>query len=131
MVMTTTKRIQSPLIDASAGDLVYEDGDIATDDTIMSSAVHQLAMSYGSSPANPTGGCKIHGIKKLLSVVPEQAKQYAREAVQEWINEGRMTDVTVDANRGGPRGSLYWEIGFTDSSNERIPIILPVGDATP
>ena len=127
----TNKRIQSPLIDASLNDLVYEDGDIVTDDTIMSSAVHQLALKYGSSPANPTGGCKVHNITKLLSVVPEQAKQYAREAVKEWTDDGRITDVTVDANRGGPRGSLYWEIGFKDASNERITITLPVGDATP
>jgi len=131
MTMTTTKRIQSPLIDASLSDLVVEDGDVTTDDGIMSNVVHQLAHTHGSSPANPDGGCKIHNIQKLLTVVPEQARQYAREALTEWEEDGRIDDVTVDANRGKPRGSLYWEVGFKDISNERVHIILPVGDATP
>lgn len=129
--MPTDKRIQSLLIDASAYDLVYENGDLTTDDTIVSSAVHQLALAYGSSPANPTGGCKIHNIKKLLTVVPASARQYALEAVKAWTDDGRMTDVNVEAERGPARGSLYWEIGFKDSSDERITIKLPVGDATP
>ena len=130
MVMTRTERIQSLLIDSDDMDLVITSGDLVHDDDIHSSVAHQLALRYGSSPANPAGGCKIYTIEKAITASPEQARQYLREALQAWVDDDRITDLEVDAEVPGYH-RLLWEVGYVDSSDERTFITLPIGESIP
>lgn len=129
--MTTfTDRRQGPYIDPVTRDFVVTDGQLVMDETQQSAVLLSLALEYGSSAANPTGGCKIYTIRKALGIVPELARQYVQEALQGRIDDGRITDVDVAAEFQGGR-VLAWEVSYVDASNERVVIALPTGAGVP
>lgn len=124
------ERVQSLYIDADTMDFVYEEGDLKTDSTIRSNVLHQLALRKGSSASNPDGGNDVFNIRKALAVVPDQAKTYCRDALKQWIDEGRIGNVVVDAEiQHG--WILAWEVGYEDQSGERIHLTLDTSHAVP
>jgi len=120
-------RYQSFLIDAQAQDFVVEDGDLVMDEKQHSDIAHTLALQYGSSAVNPTAGNKVWTIRKLGNVVPVQAQEYCRAAIQPRIDDGTVTDVETDAEvQHG--WVLAWGIGYRTIGDERKTIDLIAKD---
>lgn len=122
-----TTRIQSPYFDAHRRDLVYEDGDLKADETQMSDLAILLGTKHGSATADPSYGNKVWTIEKVGTVIPEQARQYVREALQGRIDSGRLNDVEVDAEVQGT-WVLAWEVGLVFGPDEVVPLTLPAED---
>jgi len=130
MASILTDRRQGLYIDPIIRDLVVENGDLKMDETQQSAVLLSLALEFGSSAANPTGGCKIYTIRKALGIVPELARQYVQEALQGRIDDGRIDDVEVAAEFMGPT-ILAWEVSYTDKTSEHVVISLPTGAGVP
>lgn len=130
MTDTTPIRQQSPYIDPVLRDFVVENGDLVMDTTQQSDVLQSLGLEYGSSAVDPECGCKIYTIRKAMGIVPEQARKYLTEALQARIDDGRVSEIDVNAEFQG-YNVLAWEVSYTDESNERIVLLLPIGEAVP
>jgi phage gp46-like protein len=121
-------RYQSFLIDAQAGDLVVENGDLKMDTEQHSDIAHALGLRHGSSAVNPTAGNKVFTIRKLSNTVPEQAVEYCRAAIQPRIDDGTIAEIEITAETQ-LGWILAWEVGYRQKSAERTVLNLIAKDA--
>ncbi len=104
-------------IDAETGDYVLESGGPKNDSTAGSAVVFRFRLQRGSSPLFPTLGSRFHTIRKLAKDTPRLCEVFAREAVQDLIDRG---DITEWSAQGLVEGSRYGvSASFHDKSGKQ------------
>jgi len=125
-----TEQNQSFYIDPDARDEVFENGTFTMDTTQATSVLYALALEHGSSAADSDAGNKVYTIKKAVNTVPQQGIEYCTAVLQSRIDDGMISDVTVDAELQGLY-ILAWEVSYRDTSANLYHVNLPVGDSVP
>lgn len=111
------------LIDPATQDYTLtEAGDLATTDSggLQNAAYLRLETPLGSWWPDPTLGSKLYTLKREKDVPRVQmlAVQYAEEALQPLLDDGRCTAIDVTALRESHR--LYLMISLTAASGEVV-----------
>ncbi|WP_435637517.1 phage GP46 family protein [Carnimonas bestiolae] len=89
--------------------------------TTLANAIYlRLSVPKGTFWADPTLGSRLHELRREKDVerVKKLAVQYAQQALQGLVDQGRATAVDVSAKRPG-NGSLILEINVTTASGGR------------
>jgi len=96
-------------------------------DTLSNAVYLRLETPLGSYWADPTLGSRLHELarEKDLSRVAKLAQQYAEQALQPLLNDGRAQSINVTTSRPG-NGWLWLFIEVVDSSGQAHPFKHPV-----
>lgn len=88
-----------------------------------SNVVFELSLRYGSSPAMPTAGSKLHLIKKATDQSALQAKREIERCLNKYVADKRITTLavitSVVTDPGGSGAYLSADVQFIDSSGQR------------
>lgn len=117
------------LIDPATGGYQVQNGAPVRDPAGgLENAVYlRLRTPLGSYWADPTLGSRLHELQreKDLSRVAVLARQYAEQALEPIVADGRATEIQVSVDRPG-NGWLYLLIEVTAASGERLTFKHPV-----
>lgn len=98
-------------------------GGRAEDPSMTSNVVFELSLQYGSSPAMPTAGSKLHLIRKATEQSALEAKREIERCLNKFLADGRIVTLTVSATvTAAPDGSgayLGAEVEFIDGLGQR------------
>lgn len=93
------------------------------DPTMTSNVVFELSLQYGSSPAMPTAGSKLHLIRKATDQSALQAKREIERCLSKYVSDRRINTLNVTTlavtSIGGSGAYLSAEVQFIDSSGQR------------
>lgn len=95
--------------------------------TLANAVYLRLTVPLGSWFADPTLGSRLHELQreKDLGRVAVLARQYAQQALQPLLDDGRARTVAVSAQRDGS-GRLDLNIEVVDASGQRQTFEYPV-----
>ncbi len=103
-------------------DWVFSLGSRQGDSSMTSNVVFELSLRYGSSPAMPTAGSKLHLIKKATDQSALEAKREIERCLNKYLADGRIATLTVSAVStpapGGSGAALTATVDFIDSRGQ-------------
>jgi len=106
-------------------------GRIDHDDGSQTSVYLALATQLGSVPAAPLFGSKLFLLQReaFTTVAPRNAERFTVEALAALVRAGRISDVSVRADREESSGFLGVLLTYKDQSGkpQRYPFRVPVG----
>jgi phage gp46-like protein len=109
----------SRYVNPRTGDHAVDDqGRWRRDDTLATRVYLLLATERGSFPGDPTVGSRLHLLRrgKLTANIHRVAEDYAREALEDLVRDGSLTDLVVTAQRVPEAGFLRLDVGATDTT---------------
>lgn len=103
------------------------------DGTMTSCIVYSLSLRFGSSPAMPTAGSKLHLIQKATDQSAIQAKREIERCLAVYLADGRISSMNVTVQVATNPGGAYLDalidyIDGTGQSNRLKFGIRPGGD---
>ena len=96
--------------------------------TTLANAVYlRLMVPLGSWFASPTLGSRLHELQREKDVprIAVLARQYAQQALQALLDDGRAQDLLITSQQAG-NGRLWLHIELTDASGQRQTFEHPV-----